>query len=58
MILYCIPGLGTLLVISGKSVLLFNEFVNFPKFCKNVMAVVLYSNISILDSPPTVAFLF
>ena len=60
MILYCKPKpeLGTLLVISGKSVLLFNEFVNFPKFCKNVIAVALISNISILDSPPTVAFLF
>ena len=38
MILYCKTEIGTLFVISGKKNidLVFNEFVNFPKFCKNV----------------------
>ena len=34
-------------------VLQFNEFVNFPKFCMNIMASILNSIICLLDSTPT-----
>ena len=51
-ILWICIHLGILFVISGEFVLFFNEFVNFAKFYKNVTTFVLYSNISISDSPP------